>query len=430
MHEISSKDYLQETVNIFLEKNNIKYNCEDHYVKNFKQKVGRFLAQPLLKDNSEVKNILLQFIREYRYYSKFSLEESLKNFYSEILCNKLKLKDFNTFYSPIPSEKDVARENSSNFYLTKFLEVNSLESNVVVNLNSLNLLYENEKLKGRLHNETTAYKKLFYMKNVVLIDDFSGSGKTIKTFLRKNAVLIKDKKIILYVFHLTKNAKTRIIQAFSDNGYSDYQIHCDDISDNIFIHESFNEYEPAIENFEKNIINSDRPLGFDKCGSLVTFFRNCPNNTLSSYWYTENHSWRPLFPRKESKLDFFGKGIVAAKNNILYNLAKYIPNGKRETYDVKEVIILLYLKESNYGLDTFELSRLLGYNNIQLQEHLNLMESDGLIYNHLLTDSAISLLKDLKIYNYTLRDLSNDEVFEYTDQEFNQDSLFIPSKKN
>jgi len=419
------KKYLEEIVKIFLEKNNISEECDEEYVINFKQKVGRFLAQPLLKENTEVKKILLEFIKDYKYYTKENIECMLKKFYKKTILGELQLDEFYTIYSPIPSEKDIARENSSNFYLAKFLEVNSLESNVVVNLNSLNLFYENEKLKGKTNEENKALKKLIYMENIVLIDDFSGSGKTIKTFLRKHANLIREKKIILYVFHLTNKAKLRIERAFCENNYEKYEIYYNDLSEEAFSVNENEQYKDIIEQFEKNVINSSSPLGYDRSSALVTFFRNCPNNTVSSYWYNDNLNWKPLFPRKENKLDFFGD-YVKAGQNILYNLSTLIPLQMKGKYTIKDLIILLFLKENN--LDTFVLGRILRYNEKQLQEHLVLLTREDFLNDYRLTDKSLKILKELSIYKYSLEDLSKENLFEFVEVDFDQNSLFVPKK--
>lgn len=465
--EQPSDNSLDSIVNEFMNNNQLDQNTQEKYIMHFKQKLGRFLAQQTLNSSPELKKVFIDLLPLYKYYSKTRIELFLQNFYDKI-CNHYKLNPRYTIYSPIGSEKDLARGNSSDFYLHKFLDINELESNIVININSLNLSTKIEKYQNKLNqfeelkkkleelcllkelaileslkedleelekskedkNEFKALKKLKHMKNVILIDDFSGSGKTIKTFLKNSAHLIRDKKIFLYVFHLTETAKKRIKQAFVDNNYANYEIIYEDLSDSIFEVERFQKSKTSIEDFEKEKIRSTAPLGFSKCASLVTFSRNCPNNTLSSFWFTSD-TWSPLFPRRERTLDFFGEDIEKIKKNINYNLSMRIPYSEKGNFDFKSVLTLMYIKDAKEISEEIELYILLGYNNTQLLEHLNSLINMGFLdTNKQLTKSSKDILKRLKLLKLSLKDLSIDAKLEFSEDALPLDSLYIPSQNN
>lgn len=63
----------ESTIENCIEKWQIK-DTEEKYVKNFKQKLGRFLGQSQFKRNPEIGDLLLQLLNHYDYYSKDKVE--------------------------------------------------------------------------------------------------------------------------------------------------------------------------------------------------------------------------------------------------------------------------------------------------------------------------------------------------------------------
>ncbi|MBC5638450.1 hypothetical protein H8S33_16860 [Ornithinibacillus sp. BX22] len=428
------------TIEKFLNNNEIT-NSEEEYVKNFRQKSGRFLGQSKIKQTPEVGNILLRMLGEYKYYSRQYIENIFENFYEYLVP---RVRESSTIYSPISSEKDFTRMNSSYFYLQKFLEINNLSNEHAINLSSLYLEVENKYFKKTLshYNEknkstetnqkkeiTKIYNKLKYIDTVVFIEDFSGTGDTIKKFLKIAAEMVKDKKVIIFVIHVTERAKNNIIDSFDEFGYKDATLKFENESKGFF--ENYEEFKGdriKLLKFEKDVLESEHPLGFKESEALVTFYRNCPNNTISSYWWSENENWRALFKRKNKILDFFGeKKIKELYEAILYNLSLIIPKELSKKFEIKVILYLLYLNEFPNDVEDFEIKRILGYNDKQLLEQQNNLLSKGWIESQgNLTSKGREILAELKLSKVDFSDLTKSKSLEAASDSLSFDDEYIP----
>lgn len=433
-------DKFDSTIENFLENNEIN-DAEEEYVKNFRQKTGRFLGQSKIKQTPDIGNILLRMLGEYRYYSRKYIENILKNFYKYLVP---RVRESSTIYSPISSEKDFTRMNSSHFYLQKFLEINELSNEHAINLSSLYLEVDNKYLKRTLshYNEkskgtdikhkkeiTRIYNKLKYIDTVVFIDDFSGTGDTIKKFLKIAADMLKDKQVIVFVIHVTDRAKTNINDSFKKFGYRNAKLKFENESKGFFeSYEELKEERIKLLKFEQEVLESKHPLGFKETEALVTFYRNCPNNTISSYWWDENKDWHALFQRKNKILDFFGeKKIKEIYEAILYNLSLVIPEQTSNKYDIKEILYLLYLKEFPNDIENFEIKRILGYNDRQLlEQHNKLLSRDWIDSQGNLASEGREILSELKLGKVDFSDLTKSKSLEAASDSLSFDDEYIP----
>lgn len=418
-------DLFDKALNDFISKNKIE-DFNEPYIKDFEQKLSEFIGQKKLCEHVEIRELLLELISEYKYYSKKNVEEIFVGFYNQI-TETIKLDERYTIYTHIPSEKDLSRGNSSLFFLNKFFDVNYIESKRNIDITSLYLQGLNDKTKNP-YCTPKSYRKITHIDNVICLDDFSGSGKTIKEFLKKSAELIKDKKVIIFLIHITDIAKNVINQAFARYGYTDFQLLYYHKSDNIFSsHSKYALKKELIRVFEQDQLASEFPLGFNGSSSLVTFFRNSPNNTLSSYWW-QSEEWHPLFPRKEDVLDLFGKEkkqkfVV----NVRYNLVQILPPQFMDIYDIKDILYMMYFKDYAELAETFELKELLGYNDEQLLEHKSSLISRQLIEeDNILNFEALSILNKLGLFKKKLTDLSGEHDFEIADDILEINAVYTP----
>lgn len=442
--------FFDSTIENCIEKWQIK-DTEEQYVKNFKQKVGRFLGQAQFKENPEIGELLLQLLNHYDYYSKDKVEFIFKDFYENFL--KKRISESSSIYVPIISVGDKTKINSSFFYLEKFLDVNNLSNDHALNIDSLRSIIEIKNGKKELNyaNEQVnyyqqkelgraviqpeelqlkkIYNKLRYIKTVILIDDFSGSGDTIKNFLKNMAEVINNKKVIIFIVDITEEAKEVILTSFKEYGYLDTAVHHSNIRkkcfDEDYLDDKYN-YKEMLKKFEETVLFSNHPLGYKDSQALVTFYRNTPNNTLSSYWLNEQNSWKPLFKRENNAVDFFGDKFYEKQGqNIIYNLAKL----GVEDYDLKDLIYLMYIKEKDNISEDFEIKNILGYNDNQLLEHKNLLRQRKLISDeHCISEEGLMKIKDLK-----LEKISFSFLLEKNEMEISSDALsinddYIPSK--
>ncbi|KAA1179701.1 hypothetical protein [Paenibacillus sp. B2(2019)] len=410
---------LNSTIDEFLSKNEVN-DSEEEYLKDFKKKVEQFLGQSKISENTDVGNILLIMLSDYHYYSRLNIEKIFTNFHSYLVP---RIREPYTIYSPISSEKDVTRMNSSYFYLQKFLEINGLSNDQAINLSSLYLEVNNKHLRKKVNyydekrcaltqqekELKKTYSKLKYIDTVVFIDDFSGTGDTIRSFLKNAAEMVKEKQVIVFVIHITEKAKQAIHNAFQQFGYINAYLKYEKKSNGYFEkNKDLVDERNKLLRFEQEILKSEHPLGFKESEALVTFYRNCPNNTISSYWWNENSEWQALFQRKNKILDFFGdrkhKEIYEA---VLYNLSLIIPAPYLKKYDIKEVLYLLYLKEFPNDKEDFEIKKILGYNNDQLLEHRNrLLSKDWIDNQDNLSSKGSSVIEELGINESFFSDLT------------------------
>lgn len=422
-----------DIVREFLKRNLIE-DCDEPYVKNFKQKLGKFLGQPALKNNKIMSDFLLEMLKSYKYYSEELIKKILCAFYEDFVCKQL--FEHQTIFSSIPSEKDPSRTNSSDFFLNYFLNVNRIASSQSLNLNSLFLSEENKHLKRKNSKDVSDdyYKiqKLNHINTIVFIDDFSGSGKTIRAFLKNAKDILRNKEIHIFVIHLTQQAKLRIEDSFVEFNYKNAYLHFQDESDKIFNDErgkvkGINRSE--LFRFEDEIIGSKYPLGFSKCESLVTFYRNSPNNTISSFWW-EYNKWLSLFPRKDTNIIDF-HGYQQLKINVIENLKNIIPPRLQRKINFNKVIYLLYLKNLsiNKNLEEIEIKKILGYTENQLLELEKTLVLEGFLKRgNELNHDGLKYLKRLKLFNVLLMDLVEVKQLEKSSDGIDRKSVYIPRK--
>lgn len=421
----TNPDLFTKAFNDFVHNNNIK-EFNEPYIKNFRQKLGRFLGQQKIKDNTELKEILLELLSDFKYYSKSATEEIFIDFYNQIR-EEFKLDERYTIYTHIPSEKDLSRGNSSIFFLNKFFDVNYIESKRNIDITSLYLQGLRDKVKDPT-SSPKSYRKLNHVENIICIDDFSGSGKTIKEFLKKSAEIIKEKKVLIFLIHITSTAEKTINAAFETYGYKDYQLLYHNKENDIFSPTSKHiSKKGLLKVFEEKELLSDKPLGFNESAALVTFFRNCPNNTLSSYWWKSNE-WNPLFPRKDDVLDLLGEEKKQAfVSNAKYNLGKLVPSQCSSDYEIKDILYLMYFKDFSNVAEKFELKRLLGYNDEQLLEHRTSLISKQLLEeDNTLSFKAYSILNELGLFTIKLSALSEESELEIAEDALEITDVYIP----
>lgn len=427
---MANQSDFEEITSEFLKKNFIE-ESEEPYVKNFKQKMGRFLGQSFLENHQDISSFLLEMLKNYDYYSEKLVRKILERYYEDFVKT---LPEHQTIFSSIPSEKNFSILNSSNLLVNQFLNINYLASSQSMDLNTLLLDEENKYLKRDNSKEIAEkkynIKKLQYIDNIIFIDDFSGSGDTIKAFLKRAKDILKDKNIYIYIVHLTLQAKKNIEDAFKEFKYNNAHLHYYELSKKIFNdkrHTIKGVNRKKLIDFEKNIIGSNRPLGFSGCESLVTFYRNSPNNTLSSFWWNKS-GWSPLFPRKDKNIiDFFGD--QQRQRNAIEHLKEMIPDDFIKNLDLKETIYLVSVNSSDVTYEKIEIAKILGYTEVQLLELEKSLEMKGLLEsNGNLSVAGLTYLKKLRLVSISLSDLTEKKMLEKSSDSVTKETVYTPRK--
>lgn len=148
-----------------------------------------------------------------------------------------------------------------------------------------------------IHRSELTSKQLGPSDTVVLIDDFSGTGKQACAAWEQffSEILVGSPRVILLLLAATNNAINRIRQG------TDMEPHCFQILDNRdnLFHSSCRHYT----NTEKaqilnycNRADKKNPRGYGDCGLMIVFSHQCPNNSISIL-HAKNGKWSGLFPR-------------------------------------------------------------------------------------------------------------------------------------
>ena len=137
---------------------------------------------------------------------------------------------------------------------------------------------------------------------VVLLDDFSGTGKQVCDAWNDPAtsfgsLLAGVGKVYLVLVAASKDARRRIS---SETSISPIPAHELRESDNVFSDQCvhFTNVERARLLHYGRIANRPNPRGFGNCGFVVVFQHRPPNNSIPILW-ADHDGWGGLFPRHE-----------------------------------------------------------------------------------------------------------------------------------
>ena len=163
--------------------------------------------------------------------------------------------------------------------------------------------------------------------NIVFIDDMIGTGKTMKKFLESifeecaEEVAIRNKRFFLIVLEACEEG-INFINKFVEQQMIDLTIIYSNLhkkafsNQYIFLSDELNSSKKLIYDLEVKINNNklDNVLGYKGSESLMAFYHNTPNNTLSSFW-KENEiiNWNPLFPRIKNDNPFYSKQSLSER---------------------------------------------------------------------------------------------------------------------
>ena len=150
-----------------------------------------------------------------------------------------------------------------------------------------------------IHRSELVARQLGPNDTVVLIDDFSGSGKQACDSWREifEEMISGGPRVILLLVAATEGGLMRIKKE------TEMEAVCVTIlleKDNIFSGECvhFTDAEKLIIRSYCKIADRHNPEGFGGCGLAVVLAHRCPNNTIPILHY-RNDKWHGLFPRHE-----------------------------------------------------------------------------------------------------------------------------------
>ena len=231
-----------------------------------------------------VKPTAVTLIQNLEYYSRPSTNKWLQCLHKKLINSVDDLTDDNTIYTFIKS-KD-GKSNSSNDYWTEYKAINEV---------NCELCYENI--------DAISLKQWEYIKNIVFIDDFSGSGQSFLDELKKNLLRYRGKNVYFIAINIATVADGKIKKFGEQQGINIVTLAAA-YHEKAFERGLFEDSEEAKEKICKMSrefkIPPNEHLGFQGCQSLVAFYNNTPNNTLGFIRY-DTDGYQSLFPRRNKK---------------------------------------------------------------------------------------------------------------------------------
>lgn len=272
---------------------------EDEKTRDFSNKVRNCISQ--LEDDTELGEIILKLLDRFEYYSRSRINELFKEFH-RINKEENKIVEEKTIYSIIEDDEKI---NSSSTFLEEYRLINNISSD----------------FGFRLGDITISDTK--HIENIVFIDDIIGSGKTVIDFFSKNIKVLQNVNVIIMCVVIMNEASSKLQIYFDENDIKSIIISASECArafegGYIFNDDECSDKMEQLRKFEKQLwkSTSNYILGYKNCQALVSFFRNTPNNTLSTFWY-ESDKWKPLFPRNKTKPLF-----IIERKRLKYNLSK------------------------------------------------------------------------------------------------------------
>ena len=255
-----------------------RWNDSDEKIEAFKKKLPQYLEQL----SPQMREILSKLLEYFDYYSHQIVNGYLRQLHTEVMsCENVELG--NSVFCVLKSQRGTI--NSSYEYLIEYRHLNGISKYSIV---------------PDLHDLTSEY--LDNIENMILIDDFCGSGKTFIDYLETNKEIFSGKHVIYIVIHMMKEAlewiqeyaienQMNIDVISSKNGEKAFSI-TDDLKAK---RECF-----KVEAQKLGLRKDTDIYGYSCTESLVAFFNDTPNNTLGIFWKNTDKN-DALFPRNQEE---------------------------------------------------------------------------------------------------------------------------------
>ncbi|WP_455443739.1 helix-turn-helix transcriptional regulator [Streptococcus salivarius] len=458
---VQNRKELRRVEDSFFRNNKLPHNSSEKYIKSFRRNLGNFIAgNKALQNSPNIKKFLLKTLeKDFVYYSKETIEEYLKKVYSE-LCKEFDKNgdSINNCYVSSILNTDVSTYNSSKNLMSIFGDTNELDNNKFftlepyfnhevnyeeakkeleskINDNPDHKYYpkELEKLKLNYESDKASYIKdlggeLKSKNYLIFIDDFSGSGATIKRFFQRLECYIPLKmKIIIVCVHMMEKAETKLRSYFENSVYKErVNFYTDSLktsSRKKYFNSKKDPLKIEIRDFETSNFEQQFALGFEATEALVATYKNCPNNTFASFWYQDNPLWTPLFNRPRKRSSTLDK-INFNKNNWLKNVKFGLKRKGVPSEDYPRIIALILVKTGKDSTTTkvdIDFKYKFQYNECILQEcitaNLITIKSDVQdVSRYLLTQEGKELLKSYHLLTSTFETLTETKETDASDK--------------
>lgn len=244
---------------------------KDPVIEHFEEVIDSFIEQ----FDDEEKRIVIDLIEKFEYYGKIRVSNYLYEQHGILSKNNLLGVNETIF---IPIEKD-DKLNSCQAYVADFIVSNRI----------------NEYQWVSIKDEDSFKKWCKTVKRIIIIDDFCGSGNTLKNFIEKYKNKFKGREIYYIVIHAMEEGKM-LIEKMKYNNIKVYVKNCMESSKAFAEKDEFREIFNEIS--KKFDIKKRDVFGYENAEALVAFYSNTPNNTLGIFRNKNSKNKFPIFPRK------------------------------------------------------------------------------------------------------------------------------------
>lgn len=222
-------------------------------------------------------------------------------------------------------------------------------------------------------------------KELVIVDDYSGTGKsfikTVNKMLQTNGE-VKNSQVYFLTLHITERALKMIREYEKELGIpiKVFYLDCtEEVFKTDYIYNKIEaEYKKRdyIKICERQEVKENYILGYEDVESLITFYYNTPNNTLGLFWQNLGE-FVALFPRRERKRTSLSRMQREAQNRKRRD-QEVVIYGIPET---KLKIMLLYCLGQEKGISVEDFKQKFGLNSDQAYNALKTMLDEGYVYN-------------------------------------------------
>lgn len=267
---------------------------ELNFFNNNFQKWSEFLTE-------EEQKICFELLEKFDYYSKQHVNRNLSEMHKE-LTDIFKIDIEYTIFTILKDKN--GRANSSLEYFLEYIHLNRINKySKIEDINNIDEeLFEN-------------------IKNIVIIDDCIGSGKTFKKYLDKYKNRLVGKKVYYIIIHAVHDYADKVSNYANENGIN-VTIVCSNLKNKAFQESTESIKQKFKEISKRRDIPKDYILGEGKVEGLMSFYNGTPNNTLGIFWCkTKNNI--PIFYRNNDEKPGWLKLKNKAKERNIQNYYNY-----------------------------------------------------------------------------------------------------------
>lgn len=237
----------------------------------------------------DTQETVLELLELFEYYSQKKANQCLYELQPKLEAIKTFDAD-RALYTPLVSTKGIV--NSSDEYLLTYRQLHDISKFKIVR--DIKKYFKSSPEK---FNET---------KSIVIVDDYCGSGESLKTFLANYQELLQNKHIFYLVTYIMEEALTQV-QAIAHELHFEIEVVYINKGIRAFDHSVFateaDELRLRIKKESKKLNISKRYLlGKYHTEALVAFYNDTPNNTIGIFWF-DSDKYFSIFPREFENTD-------------------------------------------------------------------------------------------------------------------------------